>query len=413
MASIIKITGPSHLEGKVVLPGSKSISNRVLIIESLCEASFEIENLSSSKDTQTLKHLLNSEAPILDCGHAGTTYRFMTALLAFRNRGQILTGSERMKERPIGPLVDALRSIGANISYTEKEGFPPLKFEAPKSDLKTQVEIDASMSSQYVSALMLIAPSLANGLEIILKGEVVSRAYINMTDKLMQHFDVHCDIKEDTIKIPNGSYSSKKITVEGDWSSASYLLGLAAIAESASLTLSPLFENSIQGDSIVSSILKKFGVDSNFENGNLQLSKSSKNIDYLEYDFINQPDLAQGIAVVCATKGIKAKLTGLQTLRIKETDRISALKIELDKVGITITPNENEDAFSLTGKIKLDKTPRFKTYEDHRMAMALSQISLVNPIEIENPNVVIKSFPNYWEALSELGFSITNSFVES
>jgi len=260
---------------------------------------------------------------------------------------------------------------------------------------------------------MLIAPTLPQGLSIHLKGEIVSSAYINMTQKLMEHFGVSSAWDEDIITIPHGNYVNKDITIEGDWSSASYLFGLAAVAESASLSIAPLFENSIQGDASVAAIATAFGVSSQFDNGTVHLSKTGESMDHFDYDFINQPDLAQGFSVVCACNGISANFSGLQTLSIKETDRIAALKNELAKVGITILSSEQKDAFSLTGKINLDQIPRFETYEDHRMAMALSQIALKCNVEIVEPDVVIKSFPNYWEVLEQLGFEITNPSSES
>ena len=400
----------SFLKSDILLNGSKSISNRVLIIYALCNQHFEIHNLSNANDTVTLLRLLSNEGDFLhDAADAGTTFRFMAAYLAFRPKKQLLTGSDRMLERPVGALVEALRTLGAQVSYLRKEGFPPLQFAEPIHNQTDTVEIAADVSSQFISALLLIAPTLPLGLTIVLKGTPVSAAYIQMTLNLMQEFGIEYkwDKNANVIAIKNQPYQGKFYSVESDWSAASYYYAMAALCPKSDLILRGLNQNSNQGDSCLIEIMKKFGVETVWlDDMSFRLERSEVNIDFFEYDFINCPDLAQTFAVLCAALNIPAQLTGLQTLKIKETDRILALKTELEKLGAQIECNHN----SLTINKGIDKTiqnPLICTYRDHRMAMAFTPLALVlDYIRFEDKNVVKKSYPNFWTDLQKMGFQI-------
>lgn len=404
-----------NIQGEITLNGSKSIANRALIIRALCEEDFEIELLSNSKDTVTLNELIGkmqednkqSNAPlILDTGAAGTTYRFMTAYLAMQTGTQILTGSERMKQRPIGVLAEALKKLGANIEYLEKEGYPPLKIDAPDTiGTNNALSISAGTSSQYISALLMIAPTLPNGLELTLEGKIVSIPYIKMTLSLMAYFGVQHTWEGNTISISPQKYQAKTFKVEADWSAASYYYALAAFSDELDLQLNGLFENSVQGDSVLSEMMQAFGIQTIFNEKGVQLLKE----DYppnatFQYNFLECPDLAQTIAVICGGLGIEARFGGLETLRIKETDRIAALKIELDKVDVMVRP-EGDEVMEIEGKAYV-KSPIFDTYEDHRMAMAFAPLAMMDTIQINEPMVVVKSYPAYYEDLQQLGFEV-------
>jgi 3-phosphoshikimate 1-carboxyvinyltransferase len=418
-----------RIVGDITLDGSKSISNRLLIIKALCEKPFEIHNLSTSKDTQTLDKLLNHQADsnTFDCGAAGTTFRFLTAYLALQNGTQILTGSERMKQRPIGKLVTALRSLGCNINYLENEGYPPLQINAPNSLTTNELSIAADTSSQYITALLLIAPTLPNGLRLTLEGTIVSLPYINMTLALMQHFGVQHAWDGNTIIVEKQAYQSKNITVEADWSAASYYYALAAFADDLDLTLRGLFKDSLQGDSVATELGFHFGVDTIFEEnteksgdnptfteGVLKLRKTGNpTAELFEWDFLKCPDIAQTFAVICAGSGVQGLFTGLETLFIKETDRVAALKTELAKGGVVFSKlpkkfaqRSQKQFFMIEGKIEFKETPTFPTYEDHRMAMAFAPLAMLHPVRIGDPSVVNKSYSNFWRDLTILGFEI-------
>jgi 3-phosphoshikimate 1-carboxyvinyltransferase len=415
---IVRITKPdSRLIGSVKLRGSKSISNRVLIIKALCDSDLPIHHLSEADDTKILNSLLNSDASTFNAGHAGTSFRFLTSYLCTRKGTQILTGSERMKQRPIGPLVDALRHIGADIEYSGKEGYPPLKIgEFKFSTCHSEVHLAADISSQFVSSLLLIAPILPKGLIIHLENEAVSRPYILMTLKIMSQFGIEYSWNESSIEIANQNYSDTEFNVESDWSAASYYFGLASNASEVALSLYGLFENSVQGDAIIQKIAEEFGVHASFDENNCLLSLNYNEVkSHFEHDFIEHPDLAQTVSVMCAALGIESIFSGLKTLRIKETDRIAALQKELKKVSVFLnslptkySKRSGKEFFIQSGKAKTADIPRFQTYEDHRMAMALSLLAMHFPIEIEDPEVVNKSYPGYWDDLADLGFEITN-----
>ena len=402
------------LKGEVTLAGSKSISNRVLIIQALCNTDFTIDALANANDTELLANLLKSNDEVLDAGPAGTTFRFLTAYLALTGGNRILTGSERMKQRPIKVLVDACRKLGATISYLENEGFPPLKISSGTMSGDKLLAIPANTSSQYISALLLIAPILPGGLSLELTGKIVSRPYIEMTLGLMQYFGVSHTWENQVIIISEQAYQAKPFIVEADWSAASYYYSLAALSEEADISLNGLFENSLQGDSALVNIFESFGVKTHFTERGIRLIKNQTLIpDTFHYDFILCPDLAQTLAVVCSGLGTKGYFSGLETLRIKETDRIQALENEISKGGCHISlfstdSTTGKEVFEVSGKFESSEIPVFKTYEDHRMAMAFAPLALLMPIEIEEPMVVIKSYPDFWTDFQQLGLSIND-----
>ena len=403
-----------EIKSEITLDGSKSISNRALIIRALCQDDFEISLLSRSKDTQTLQELLASNQTVFDAGAAGTTFRFMTAYLALKDGTQVLTGSSRMKSRPIGILVDALRQLGASIEYLEKEGYPPLKIGSPQIGSTNHLEISANVSSQYISALLMIAPALPSGLVLQLSDKIVSRPYIEMTLKLMAYFGIEYKWENDFINILPQEYAGKKFKVEADWSAASYYYSIAAFSETLDLQLNNLWNESIQGDSVVAKIMEQFGVSTSFNEKGIRLRKSGKSsTSSFEWDFIKCPDIAQTLAVICAGLGTKGTFTGLETLRIKETDRIAALHDELKKISVSFFETDKplsgkveKEYFLVEGQSKID-APLFKTYEDHRMAMAFAPLAMFGEIFIEEPYVVEKSYPKFWEDIASLGFQVT------
>lgn len=411
-----KISKPNRrIVGEITLDGSKSISNRILIINALCEEGFKIEKISTSKDTQTLIALLNQQdGSVYDAGAAGTTFRFMTAYLALQEGTQILTGSERMKQRPIGKLVNALRALGCNIEYLENEGYPPLKINAPNALNISELSIAADTSSQYITALLLIAPTLPNGLRLTLEGNIVSLPYIQMTLSLMGYFGVKHSWEGHTIIVEPQAYIAKDIVVEADWSAASYYYALGAFADELDLKLNGLYKDSLQGDSVAIEMGFHFGIDTTYTEGGLHLKKSGEPVTELfEWDFIKCPDIAQTFAVICAGTGVQGLFTGLETLFIKETDRVAALKNELQKVGVSFVKlptkfaqKSQKQYFMVEGKADWTEAPVFPTYEDHRMAMSFAPLAMFYPVKIEDPSVVNKSYYEYWADLKKLGFEI-------
>lgn len=404
------------IEGSVTLAGSKSISNRVLIIRALCGEHFPIRRLAAAKDTELLLALLGSRENVLDAGAAGTTFRFLTAYLALQPGAQVLTGTERMKQRPVGVLVEALRKLGARIEYLEKEGYPPLRIGSPEGMGRArELSISAGTSSQYISALLLIAPTMPGGLALKLEGAPVSRPYIEMTLGLMRHFGVEHQWRADAIIVPQQPYRPRPFTVEADWSAASYYYAMAALSGEASLQLNGLFAGSLQGDAILVDMMRQFGVETRFNEDGILLTKRGNSIpESFEWDFLRCPDLAQTVAVLCGALGVNGRFTGLETLRIKETDRIAALQAELAKVQAGLSaldpaqaPQPGRQYFQISGRARLDDIPAFATYEDHRMAMAFAPLALLGPIRIEDPMVVVKSYPDFWEGLRALGFEVS------
>lgn len=404
------------ITGEITLNGSKSIANRALIIRALCSEDFPIEKLSNSKDTVLMDALLKSTDDVRDAGAAGTTFRFLTAYLAMQKGTQVLTGTERMKKRPVGVLVEALKKLGANIEYLENEGYPPLKIHAPDSlGINRKLSISAGTSSQYISALLMIAPTLPKGLELTLEGKIVSRPYIEMTLNMMEYFGVKYTWEDQTIIIKPQTYQAKPFTVEADWSGASYYYAIAAFATELDLQLNGLFKKSVQGDSILAEMMKSFGIKTSFNKKGVRLTKykTKKLVPLFEWDFIKCPDLAQTLAVVCGGLGIQGLFSGLETLRIKETDRIAALQAELAKVQVYVSPlpkrfspKSDKEYYMIDGKAVVDQ-PTFPTYEDHRMAMAFAPLAMFGPIKVEEAMVVEKSYPLFWEDLQRLGFVVS------
>jgi len=409
------------ISGSIALSGSKSISNRVLIIRALCDTPFEIQHLANAKDTTTLRALLDSNEPVLDAGAAGTTFRFLTAYLAMHGGTQILTGSARMKQRPIAGLVDALRALGATIDYLEMEGFPPLRIGPPShSHIPQVLPVKAGASSQYVSALLLIAPTLPNGLTIKLDGPIVSRPYIEMTLSLMRQFGVTSAWVDAQIHIARQPYQGQSFRVEADWSAASYYYSMAAMAEEADLVLEGLFPQSVQGDACLAEMMQTFGVETQFEEKGIRiLKRPGTNLPKVfEYDFLPCPDLAQTLAVTCAALGVTGLFTGLDTLAIKETDRITALSRELNKIGVqfmslpnALSKKSNRKYYLLEGKAAFSGIPEFETYEDHRMAMAFAPLGVLSKVRVKEPGVVEKSYPNFWADLEKIGFKVRDGII--
>ena len=406
---ILKVSKSNRtIKGEIDLAGSKSINNRALIIRALCEDNFPIHRMANAKDTETLQRLLASESDVLDTGPAGTTFRFMTAFLSLQEGTQVLTGSERMKQRPIGVLVEALRTLGANIEYLENDGYPPLKINSPNRLTTNQLSIPTSVSSQYISALLMIAPTLENGLKLTLTGKIVSRPYIQMTLNLMAYFGVNYDWNENVISIKPQKYQAREFTVEADWSAASYYYAIAAFAnDSLDLQLNGLFAESVQGDAVVVEIGEQFGIRSVFNETGVHLTKVKNHVQKdFNYNFLECPDIAQTLAVICGGLGVKGEFSGLETLKIKETDRVAALNAELAKANVNFE-ELSFDTCKVEGKAKFDSTPQFPTYEDHRMAMAFAPLAMLHEVTIEEPKVVEKSYPDYWKDLEKLLFEIT------
>ena len=390
--------------GSITITGSKSESNRLLILKALYP-DLEIKNLSNSDDTQLTQKALRNNESIIDIHHAGTAMRFLTAFFSVKPDSEVvLTGSSRMQDRPIELLVEALRSLGAEIEYFNKKGFPPLKITGKKIDF-SQVALPANISSQYISALMLIAPSLENGLEIDLIGETTSIPYIKMTQILLNNLGFKTFFNNNKIKIsPADKITLNQWTVESDWSSASYFYSVVAIANASEITLESYYSESLQGDSDLVSIYNKIGVTTVFNNGSITLSKTP---DFalpkvLDLDLRNTPDLAQTIAVSCFGLGVDCNLTGLHTLKIKETDRLEALRIEFKKLGAIISITNNSLELRFSGVI--NRNISINTYNDHRMAMAFAPLGIKVPIVINNSEVVSKSYPGFWKDLKSIDF---------
>jgi 3-phosphoshikimate 1-carboxyvinyltransferase len=404
------------LRGRIALTGSKSIANRALIIRALTDGDFPIHRLAAADDTVRLERLLASKEDKLDAGPAGTTFRFLTGFLCRRPGRQLLTGSQRMKERPIGILVDALRELGAEIAYAEKEGYPPLYIGESTLDATDQLSIAADTSSQYISSLLMLAPTLPGGLRLTLEGDIVSLPYIKMTLSLMAYFGVNHRWEGQTIVVKPQAYQAREFTVEADWSAASYYYSLAAIAPEADLRVDGLFAESVQGDAVVAELYERFGVETTFTDAGVRISKApgTPAPPLFEQDFVECPDIAQTLMASCAALGVQALYSGLQTLFIKETDRVKAMKNELGKLGVALykIPMKMSDGSGLqyfgqdeTANFALG-TPIFATYHDHRMAMALAPLALLHPVRIEDPMVVGKSYPDFYQDLASLGFVV-------
>lgn len=402
----IRISKKSDLSHTIIeLPASKSIANRSLIVNALAGGRSDIDNLSEARDTQTMIRLLSSDDQILDVLDAGTTMRFLTAYLSVTNQDRELTGTDRMCNRPIKILVEALKELGVTIEYKEKNGYPPLLIQGFKEQKTKQLSIRGDVSSQYISALLMIAPVLPQGLELELTGVIGSRPYIKMTLSVMESFGVSSSWAGNKIIIAHQEYNAVPYTVEPDWSAASYWYSLVALSESGSVTLKNLKDDSIQGDRQIADIMLPLGVKTEFNAEGALLTKVSHQKE-TDIDFIDCPDLAQTVTVVCAVHGIRCRMTGLESLRIKETDRIYALQQELRKIGADIIEHEDHWVLTPADQISDKKTIEFDTYEDHRMAMALAPLCTQMPIVIKDREVVNKSYPRYWEDYTKAGFEL-------
>lgn len=446
-ASIKISASKKKLSGTIHLTGSKSESNRALIMQALSKGAVQVKNVSEAADTVTLLGILQTagvekgelrredgrqetesgklkaeeieqttegdrgkvkgENPqLVDIGPAGTAMRFLTAYYTLQDGVVILTGSARMKQRPIGILVDALRKLGAEIEYTEKEGYPPLKIRGPLNQKYEKVSIKGDISSQYISSLLLAAPLLEKGLELIIEGELTSKPYVEMTLAMLSQAGIKYSWDENTIRIPNQPYSKSTISVEPDWSAASYWYAIAALADEAELFLPGLNGYSLQGDSKITEIMANFGITSQFKDGGVFLKKEAKKLERKIFDFKECPDLAQTVIVVCAALGHDATFTGLETLKIKETDRVNALQVELAKIGVNLIEKNQTYKLDCSGR-DLNKTISINTYDDHRMAMAFAPLALVlNEMEIEDHLVVEKSYPHFWKDLESIGYEV-------
>lgn len=399
-----------NISGSINLPASKSISNRALIINALSYSPYPILNLSDSDDTKVLEAALFSNTTKFDIGHAGTAMRFLTAFLSKIAGEWEITGSERMQQRPIAILVDALNQLGAKIEYLGNDGCPPLKIFG--SHLKGQtIELDGSVSSQYISALLLIAPTVENGLTLKLKGNITSKSYIKLTLELMAKFGIQYKWNNNEIFVPEQNYFARDFTCEADWSGASYWYQILATVESGEVLLENLELDSLQGDVNIAAWFEQFGVVSIQKKEGVLLSKSTSiQPEKLELDFIENPDVAQTMACLCVAKAIPFQFSGLKTLKIKETDRIAALQNELAKFGAELTePEHGELAWDGTINSELkQENPTIETYHDHRMALAFAPMAIAGfQFQISEPMVVTKSYPTFWEDLGKVGFEVS------
>ena len=409
---LLSFKGNKQIDTEIKLTGSKSECNRALIISALSKGTVSVENLSVAADTVTLNGILsvlnteNSQLQTVDVGPAGTAMRFLTAFLAIQDGSFLLTGTERMKQRPIGILVEALKSIGGNISYEEKEGFPPLQIVGPFKQTAKEVKIKGDISSQYISALLMIAPSLPLGLTLQIEGELTSKPYVEMTLAMLEKVGIRNDWFENTITIEPQSFNAVKLYVEPDWSAASYWFAIAVLADEATIFLSGLNGYSLQGDSKITEIMANFGITSQFKNGGVFIKKEPKIVERKIFDLKECPDLAQTIVVVCAILGHDATFTGLETLKIKETNRVLALQQELAKIGVKFIEKNFSYKLDCSG-LHFPEKITINTYEDHRMAMAFAPLALkIKEVEIEEKEVVNKSYPYFWHDLEKAGFSI-------
>lgn len=422
--NIILTKTNKSVSGTIHLTGSKSECNRALIIEALSHGKVKVVNISDAADTVTLLEVLSQKSEVLsrksndlelktqdlrlvNIGPAGTAMRFLTAYFTLQDEEVILTGSERMKQRPIGILVNALREVGAHIDYTEKEGYPPLRIKGSlRQQQKDKISIQGDISSQYITALLLIAARLPLGLTLQIEGELTSKPYVEMTLAMLQQAGIQHQWEGNNIHIPHQEFRETSLNVEPDWSAASYWYAIAALADEAELFLPGLTSYSLQGDSVITEIMANFGITSQFKDGGVHLKKEAKPLSRKIFDLKSCPDLAQTIIVVCAALGHDATFTGLETLKIKETNRVLALQTELAKMGVKLI--EKGQVYKLDCSEKFIPEKVFiHTYDDHRMAMAFAPLALLIPeVEIEDFDVVEKSYPAFWEDLKKVGFEV-------
>jgi 3-phosphoshikimate 1-carboxyvinyltransferase len=421
--NIILSKKSTSVSGTVQLTGSKSECNRALIIEALSGGKVKVVNISDAADTVTLQKVLssglqvasdlamtpathNSQPVTVNIGPAGTAMRFLTAYFTLQDEEVILTGSERMKQRPIGILVNALRELGAHIGYDENEGYPPLRIKGGFEQLTDTISIKGDISSQYITALLLIASQLPLGLTLQIEGELTSRPYVEMTLAMLQQAGIQHQWDGNNIHIPKQDFRETSLHVEPDWSAASYWYAIAALADEAELFLPGLTSYSLQGDSVITEIMANFGITSQFKDGGVYLKKETKPLVRKIFDMKSCPDLAQTVIVVCAALGHDATFTGLETLKIKETDRVLALQNELAKIGVKLIEKGQVYKLDCSGKFIPEKI-FINTYDDHRMAMAFAPLTLIIPqVEVEDYMVVEKSYPAFWQDLEKAGFEL-------
>ncbi|TDS12216.1 3-phosphoshikimate 1-carboxyvinyltransferase [Sphingobacterium paludis] len=412
--SSIKLSHPNRkIQGTVQLTGSKSESNRALIIQAISKGTVHVENLSVAADTVIMKRALEqtrdantATQTTIDIGPAGTAMRFLTSYLNLCEGSYVLTGTERMQQRPIGILVDALHSLGAEITYGNKTGYPPLRIQGGASLKNDRVRIKGDVSSQYISSLLLVAASLKNGLTLEIDGELTSRPYVTMTLNMLQEAGIRHAWTDNTIAIQPQNFQTATIYVEPDWSAASYWYAIVALSDEGSIVLPGLKAHSLQGDIAIVDIMSHFGVASSFQEDGLHIAKVADGTDKSLFDFKECPDLAQTIVALAAALKRDISITGVETLKIKETDRLMALKTEIEKFGATLVA-DGETYHLKTSGVQLHTAVAFDTYEDHRMAMAFAPLAMVfDEVTIHEPIVVEKSYPDFWEDLQNHGFKI-------
>jgi 3-phosphoshikimate 1-carboxyvinyltransferase len=412
--AIVSFTGIKDINAEITLTGSKSESNRALIISALSDGLVKVNNLSDAVDTVTLNHILSSVIKedksgagiTVDVGHAGTAMRFLTAYLSIAKGVFLLTGSGRMKERPIKLLVEALRNLGAGITYAGQEGYPPLYINENFRQTSRTVRIQGNISSQYLSALLMIGPVLPLGLSLEIEGELTSRPYLEMTLSMLEEAGINHRWDSQTIHIDQQNFKAVDLTVEPDWSASSYWYSIASLADTASIMLPHLKQKSLQGDSRIKEIMIPFGVRTSLTTNGIALKTGTSTTIKEVLDLKDCPDLAQTIIVCAAAKGLNLSFTGLETLKIKETNRVLALQQELAKIGVLLI--ENNEIYTLNcDQLSFPEKVTFATYDDHRMAMAFAPLSmLIKDVEVEDYQVVEKSYPDFWKDLEKAGFTV-------
>lgn len=403
---IYRISAPAICRTRIVLPASKSISNRVLLLNELCGNAAPIENLSECDDSQVMQNALSENRETIDIHGAGTAMRFLTAYFAIARGKHLLTGSERMRQRPIAPLVEALRSIGASIDYAGEEGFPPLHITG--SDLEGgNISLPGDISSQYISALLMIAPRTRRGIDLTLTGKITSRPYIDMTVSLLRLYGATVTAEGNRLTVAPGNYQALPMRIEADWTAASYWYQIAALHPHAEIELPGLHRESLQGDARIAELFEPLGIRTRPSAEGIVLTRGELSTARIEYDLTDQPDLAQTLVATCALLGLPFRFTGLQSLRIKETDRITALKNELKKLGYLIADRDSSILEWNGERCAPQPDPIIDTYDDHRMAMAFAPAAIRFPeLGIRHPEVVGKSYPKFWDHLQKAGFFI-------
>ncbi len=406
-------TGNLKFEETIELTGSKSESNRALVLAALSDGKVSIKNLSSAADTVTLDNIINQQiknnSAVVDVGPAGTAMRFLTAYLSLRGEKVEITGSERMKQRPIGILVDALKTLGAAISYKEVDGFPPVLIDGEFQQKSKHIAIRGDISSQFLTALLLIGSSLPEGLDLEIVDELTSRPYVEMTLSMLQQCGIEYSWNSETISIAHQKFEETTLTIEPDWSAASYWYSVAALSKQSIIHLPNLKKDSLQGDSVIADIMSLFGVKTFYNEEGITIEKVDLEIKPQLLDFKKCPDLAQTVVVVAAVLGKEFSFTGLETLKIKETDRILALQTELAKIGVKLIETQ-ADIYQLNCEgLHIPKTITVATYEDHRMAMAFAPLAtVIDEVVIEEAMVVEKSYPHFWEDFEKIGFKVSS-----